>query len=117
MCGSFAHAPSRDGGGGSTTSARQAFGVCLSYRPMLHKLTSAAMGGTADVFKYESGHEAWVDRKLNVIGSGFMCARRATRQMPGHALWRRVDAACHENGVRAATSRVACARGQAQPVL
>ena len=49
-----------------------AFGVCLSYRPMLHRLGLATHGSTADVFRYEDEHEAWVDRKLNVIGSGFM---------------------------------------------
>jgi len=49
-----------------------AFGVCLSYRPMLHRLHEATFGETAGVFTYEDGHEAWVDRTLNVIGSGFM---------------------------------------------
>ena len=49
-----------------------AFGVCLSYRPMLHQLTEATFGCAASVFSYEGEHEGWVDRKLNVIGSGFM---------------------------------------------
>ena len=49
-----------------------AFGVCLSYRPMLHALPAALHGDAAAVFTYTAGHEAWVDRKLNVIGSGFM---------------------------------------------
>ena len=47
-----------------------AFGVCLSYRPMLGMLAEAAFGNTADVFRYRGGHELWVDRQLNVIGSG-----------------------------------------------
>ena len=49
-----------------------AFGVCLSYRPMLHLLGEATFGSTGSVFRYDGSHEAWVDRKLNVIGSGFM---------------------------------------------
>ena len=49
-----------------------AFGVCLSYRPMLNLLSEAAYGSTANVFRYEGEHEEWVDRRLNVIGSGFM---------------------------------------------
>ena len=49
-----------------------AFGVCLSYRPMLNLLSDCCFGQPSNVFSYESGHESWVDRKLNVIGSGFM---------------------------------------------
>ena len=35
-------------------------------------LGEATYGQAANVFRYEHEHEAWVDRKLNVIGSGFM---------------------------------------------
>ena len=49
-----------------------AFGVCLSYRPMLHQLSEASFGEVKRVFRYEGETEAWVDRRLNVIGSGFM---------------------------------------------
>ena len=52
-----------------------AFGVCLSYRPMLRRLGEAAFGDAVTVFKHAHGHEAWVDRTLNVVGSGFMHAR------------------------------------------
>ena len=62
-----------------------AFGVCLSYRPMLHQLTAASFGQTSDVFKYDGGHEAWVDRRLNVIGSGFMHNRYFSDMMQVYA--------------------------------
>ena len=61
-----------------------AFGVCLSYRPMLHQLGEATFGITRNVFKYDGGHEAWVDRKLNVIGSGFMHNRYFNDMMRVH---------------------------------
>eukprot|EP00316_Scyphosphaera_apsteinii_P000300 CAMPEP_0119327250 /NCGR_PEP_ID=MMETSP1333-20130426/70266_1 /TAXON_ID=418940 /ORGANISM="Scyphosphaera apsteinii, Strain RCC1455" /LENGTH=1017 /DNA_ID=CAMNT_0007335785 /DNA_START=35 /DNA_END=3088 /DNA_ORIENTATION=+ len=61
-----------------------AFGVCLSYRPMLNLLSKATFGSTAEVFKYESNHETWVDRKLNVIGSGFMHNRYFSDMMRTH---------------------------------
>ena len=52
-----------------------AFGVCLSYRPMLRRLGEAAFGEAAAVFKHAHGREAWVDRTINVVASGFMHAR------------------------------------------
>ena len=61
-----------------------AFGVCLSYRPMLNQLAEATFGTTASVFTYEGEHEGWVDRKLNVIGSGFMHNRYFADMMKVH---------------------------------
>ena len=61
-----------------------AFGVCLSYRPMLNQLTEATFGDVTKVFTYEGEHEGWVDRKLNVIGSGFMHNRYFSDMMRVH---------------------------------
>ena len=52
-----------------------AYGVCLSYRSMLVQLGEATFGEAHRVFERVDGHEAWVDRRLNVIASGFMHAR------------------------------------------
>ena len=50
-----------------------AFGVALSYRPMLRQLETVLFGDVAEVFTHDGeGHEAHVDRTMNVIGSGFM---------------------------------------------
>ena len=50
-----------------------AFGVALSYRPMLRELETVLFGDVTEVFTHDSaGHEAHVDRTMNVIGSGFM---------------------------------------------
>ena len=61
-----------------------AFGVCLSYRPMLNLLSEATFGDVQKVFTYEGEHEGWVDRKLNVIGSGFMHNRYFADMMKVH---------------------------------
>ena len=52
-----------------------AFGVCVSYRALLQRLGEATFGETAAVFQREGEHELWVDRQLNVLGSGFMHRR------------------------------------------
>ena len=50
-----------------------AFGVALSYRPMLRQLETVLFGDVSEVFTHDGeGHEAHVDRTMNVIGSGFM---------------------------------------------
>ena len=50
-----------------------AFGVALSYRPMLRQLETVLFGDVTEVFTHDGeGHEAHVDRTMNVIGSGFM---------------------------------------------
>ena len=51
---------------------------------MLNLLSEATFGKTSHVFKYEGQHEAWVDRKLNVIGSGFMHNRYFADMMHVH---------------------------------
>ena len=50
-----------------------AFGVALSYRPMLRQLETVLFGDVTKVFTHDGeGHETHVDRTMNVIGSGFM---------------------------------------------
>ena len=50
-----------------------AFGVALLYRPMLRQLKAVLFGDVTEVFTHDGeGHEAHVDRTMNVIGSGFM---------------------------------------------
>ena len=50
-----------------------AFGVALSYGPMLRQLDTVLFGDLTGVFTHDDeGHEAHVDRTMNVIGSGFM---------------------------------------------
>ena len=50
-----------------------AFGVAISYRPMLRQLETVLFGDVTEVFTHDGeGHEAHVDRTMNVIGSGFM---------------------------------------------
>ena len=50
-----------------------AFGVAVSYRPMLRQLDAVLFGDVNEVFTHDDeGHEAHVDRTMNVIGSGFM---------------------------------------------
>ena len=48
-------------------------GVAVSYFPMLEHVNELHYGSPANVFQYdENGHEAHVDRTMNVIGSGSM---------------------------------------------
>ena len=68
-----------DGGLQLTESGRfvmqqcRAFGVALSYRPMLRQLETVLFGDVTEVFMHdEEGHEAHIDRTMNAIGSGFM---------------------------------------------
>ena len=50
-----------------------AFGVALSYRPMLRQLEAVLFGEVGGVFTHDAeGHEAHVERTMNVVGSGFM---------------------------------------------
>ena len=50
-----------------------AFGEAVSYRPMLQQLETVLFGDVAEVFTHDGeGHEAHVDRTMNVIASGFM---------------------------------------------
>ena len=50
-----------------------AFGVALSYQPMLRQLETVLFGDVTEVFTHDGeGHEAHVDRTMKVIGSGFM---------------------------------------------
>ena len=56
-----------------------AFGVALSYRPMLRDLETVLFGDVTEVFTHDSaGHEAHVDRTMNVLASGFMHQRYFT---------------------------------------
>lgn len=46
--------------------------TACSYRPLLYKIDEVIFGNYLDVFKKDDkGHELHVDRKLNVIASGF----------------------------------------------
>ena len=50
-----------------------AFGVAVSYWPMLRQLDAVLFGDVTEVFRHnDEGHEAHVDRTMNVIASGFM---------------------------------------------
>ena len=49
------------------------FGVAVSYWPMLRQLDAVLFGDVTEVFRHnDEGHEAHVDRTMNVIASGFM---------------------------------------------
>ena len=52
------------------------FGITASYRPMLARIDNILFVNFAGVFlPDQDGHEAHVDRTLNVIGSGFQHER------------------------------------------
>ena len=59
--------------GGFVVQRCGAFGVALSYRPMLRQLETVLFGDVRAVFSHDAeGHEEHVDRTMNVVGSGFM---------------------------------------------
>ena len=59
--------------GGFVVQRCGAFGVALSYRPMLRQLETVLFDDVSTVFTHDAeGHEAHVDRTMNVVGSGFM---------------------------------------------
>ncbi|MCP5002476.1 MAG: GNAT family N-acetyltransferase, partial [Planctomycetes bacterium] len=50
--------------------------IAASYRPMLFKMDQLLFGDTASLFsRNQQGEESYVDRLLNVIGSGFQHGR------------------------------------------
>ena len=63
-----------------------AFGVAVSYRPMLRQLDAVLFGNVTKVFTHnDKDHEAHVDRTMNVIGSGFMHGKFFDDMMSLHA--------------------------------
>ena len=56
----------------------------MPITPPRHHAPAQTFGEASAVFSYEGEHEAWVDRTLNVIGSGFMHNRYFADMMDVH---------------------------------
>ena len=91
-----------------------AFGVALSYRPMLRQLETVLFGDVTEVFTHDGeGHEAHVDRTMNVIGSGFMHGKFFDDMMSVlHVAWQAPRKAAAADGGRRLQRGVARGDGQ-----